>query len=148
MMKARIILLFAAVFVVLQASPQNKRQRFSPKEFKEDMEQFIAKEAGLTPKEAAKFFPVYDEMGKKQRAVYGRMRRLGRVKPADEKGCREAIQKRDKLELELKQIQQAYHNKFMSIIPASKLFDVIKAEDMFHRRMLKKFNRQPRPSKK
>ena len=87
------------------------------------MEQFIAKEACLTPKESSKFFPVYDEMNKKQRVIFNRMRRLGKVKPTDEKGCRDVIQKRDQLELELKQIQQTYHNKFMSIISASKLLN-------------------------
>lgn len=148
MMKNRIIIILVAMFVMVQAFPQKKRPRVSPDEFKAEMEQFIAKEACLTPKESAKFFPVYEEMGKKQRVVFNRMRRLGRVKPTNEKGCREAIQKRDQLELELKQIQQTYHNKFMSIIPASKLFDVIMAEDKFHRRMLKKYGRQPKPAKK
>lgn len=148
MMKNRIIIILVAMFAMVQAFPQKKRPRVSPDEFKAEMEQFIAKEACLTPKESAKFFPVYEEMGKKQRVVFNRMRRLGRVKPTNEKGCREAIQKRDQLELELKQIQQTYHNKFMSIIPASKLFDVIMAEDKFHRRMLKKYSRQPKPAKK
>ena len=75
------------------------------------------------------------------------MRRVGRVKPTDEEGCREAIEKRDRLELDLKQIQQTYHNKMMTIIPASKLFDVIKAEDKFHRRMMNRYNRTQRQNK-
>lgn len=136
----KLLLILAVFFVCVQAFPQNKRQRFSPEKFKAEMEQFIAKEACLTPQESAKFFPVYDEMNRKQRALFNRMRRLWRVKPADEKGCREAIEKRDQLELEMKQIYQTYHNKFMSIIPAKKLFDVINAEDKFHRRVLKKYN--------
>ena len=94
MMKNRIIIILVAMFAMVQAFPQKKRPRVSPDEFKAEMEQFIAKEACLTPKESAKFFPVYEEMGKKQRVVFNRMRRLERVKPTNEKGCREAIQKR------------------------------------------------------
>ena len=149
----RIFFAFAVFFLALEMSAQGRQEKFSPEKFRADMEQFIAKEACLTPKESSKFFPVYDEMNKKQRVIFNRMRRLGKVKPTDEKGCRDVIQKRDQLELELKQIQQTYHNKFMSIISASKLFDVINAEDKFHRRMLKRYNhppmpRQSRPQKK
>lgn len=144
----RITLIFAVLFMFLNAFSQNKKPRFSPEKFKAEMEQFIAKEACLTPQESAKFFPVYDEMNQKQRAVFSRMRRLWRVKPTDEKGCREVIEKRDRLEVELKQIYQTYHSKFMTIIPASKLYDVINAEDKFHKGMLKKYNHSPKPGKK
>lgn len=119
---------------------QDSKQKFSPEQFQADMEQFIVKEAGLTPQESAKFFPVYREMGNRQRAVFDRMRKMGRNKPADEAGCLNAIKQRDKMDLELKKIQQTYHNKFLSIISASKLFDVIRAEERFHRKMLKKSN--------
>ena len=136
----RYVLIFITVFIAVSSLAEDKKEKFSPEKFRADMEQFIAKEACLTPRESAKFFPVYDEMNQKQRAVFDRMRRLGRVKPADEDGCKKVIKRRDELELELKQIQQTYHNKFMTIIPATKLFDVIKAEDKFHRRMLRKYN--------
>lgn len=141
---ATLALLAFAIFAVAQS----KQQRFSPDKFRADMEQFIAKEACLTPQESAKFFPVYDEMNKKQRAIFSRKRRLSKVKPADDKGCRELIEKLDKLDVELKQIQQTYHTKFMAIIPPSKLFDVIKAEEKFHRRMLRNFNHRPKPQGK
>ena len=41
------------------------------------------------------------------------------------------------MELELKSIQQTYHNKFFSVMPASKVFDVIRAEDSYHRGLLR-----------
>lgn len=134
-------------FVSVQAQQRNwpqqpqQAQQFSPEQFEKELQQFITKEAGLTPQEAAKFFPVYKEMQAKQRAVYDRQRQLGWGKPADEKGCEKAIRQRDEYDLELKRIQQTYHNKFLSIISASKLYDVIKAEDRFHRQMLRGWNR-------
>ena len=116
-------------------------QKFSPEKFQADLEQFITKEACLTPQEAAKFFPIYKEMQSKQRAVYERQRQLGWGKPTDEKGCEKNIRQRDEYDLELKRIQQTYHNKFLSVISASKLYDVLKAEDRFHRQMLRGWNR-------
>jgi hypothetical protein len=121
--------------------PQMQQQmKFSPEKFQADLEQYITKKACLTPQEAAKFFPIYKEMQSKQRAVYERQRQLGWVKPADEKGCEKVIRQRDEYDLELKRIQQTYHNKFLSVISASKLYDVLNAEDRFHRQMLRGWN--------
>jgi len=156
MMKRLTTILFASVLAI-SATAQNfgqrpqgfgqrpqgfgqQTQKFSPEKFQADLEQFITKEACLTPQESAKFFPVYKEMQAKQRAVYDRQRQLGFGKPADEKGCEKAIRQRDEYDLELKRIQQTYHNKFLSIISASKLYDVLKAEDRFHRQMLRGWN--------
>ena len=109
-------------------------RKFSPEKFQAEMEQFITKEAGLTADESAKFFPLYREMQQKQRAVFAKMREEGRVKPTDDASCKKLVQKHDEVELELKKIQQTYHNKFFTVLSASKVFDVIRAEDRFHRR--------------
>lgn len=149
-MRRVVLVIFAWLAVAVSLSAQDKKPRFSPEKFQADLEQFITKEACLTQQEAARFFPVYREMMKKQRCVFERIRKLGKNKPADEAGCMEVIKQRDKLELEQKKIQQTYNNKFLAIIPAKKLFDVIKAEDRFHRCMLKKSsgNNQHRTEKK
>ncbi|MDE5948902.1 MAG: hypothetical protein K2G86_09045 [Prevotella sp.] len=138
MKKFSMVLLCLFAIVTLKA--QDSGQKFSPEKFKAEMECFITKDACLTQKEAAKFFPLYNEMKQKSRVIFDRMRQLGKNKPADESGCRDVIRQRDKLDLELKKIQQTYHEKFLTVISASKLFDVIKAEEKFHRRMLKKAN--------
>ena len=71
------------------------------------------------------------------------MREDVRIKPTDEAACKKMIQKHDQLELELKSIQQTYHNKFFSVIPASKVFDVIRAEDSYRRGLLRNMGRGP-----
>jgi hypothetical protein len=101
------------------------------------MEQYIAREACLTPKEASEFFPLFDEMLRKERALFDQMSNISRVKPATEKGCADAVKKRDELEIQIKELEQQYHNRFMKIMPASKVFDVIKAQNHFHRQMFK-----------
>lgn len=94
----------------------------------------------MTNKEAEKFFPLYNEMRNAQRLKFNRIRQLNKTKATDEAACRDIIKQCDKLEIELKKIQQSYHNKFLTVISARKLLDVIKAENKFHRRSLKKMN--------
>ena len=125
--------------------PQQKgqQQRFSPEKYQADLEQYITKEACLTPQEASAFFPLFREMQKKQRALYTKMREDVRIKPTDEAACKKMIQKRDQVELELKSIQQTYHNKFFGVLSPSKVFDVIRAEDTYHRGLLRNMGRGP-----
>jgi len=113
--------------------------KFSPEKFKEELEQFIVKEANLTPQEAAKFLPLFGEMHQKQRAIYERQRELRQTKLTDEAAYKNAIKKADQMDLELKTLQQTYHNKFLSVLPASKVFKAINAENSFHREMWKKW---------
>ena len=123
-------------FVSLNVAAQG-HNRFNPAKFKADLEKFITVEACLTPREAAAFFPLYDEMNSKQRVLYDKMRELRRVKPTDEEKCKKAIAEIDQLEIEIKQLQANYHTRFLSILPASKLFDVIRAESKFHRQAMR-----------
>ena len=140
--------LMFALAVAAQGQQQTHQQKFSPERFQAELEQFIVKEACLTTQEKAAFFPIYKEMLAKQRAVFERQRELGKVKPADEKGCEQAIRKRDEYDLELKRLQQTYHNKFLGVLSASKLYDVLKAEDRFHRQMLRNAGHGKKKEKK
>ena len=143
----RLTIIILTLLITIVATAQDQRpapQKFSPEKFQADLEQFITKEACLTSKEAAQFFPVYKEMQAKLRAVFDQQRQLGKVKPGDEKGCEKAIRQRDEYDLELKRIQQSYHKKFLDILPASKVYDIIQAEDKFHRHKLKQWSHQRR----
>ena len=139
-MKKLLVSTVIMMMVVLGAQAE-EQQKFSPEKFQADLEQYITTEAGLTNDEAAKFFPLYREMQKKQRVVYNKIHELFKL-PHDEASCKRAIQRRDQLEIELKQIAQTYHNKFLRVIPASKVIGTIVAEDKFHRRAFRKFGQQ------
>ncbi len=134
----RIFSLVVALGMALTLCAQARRDKFDPKKFRAELESFITKEACLTPTESAAFFPLYDEMNRKQRGVFDKMRRLGKSTPASEEECRRVLVERDKLDLELKKMQQTYHNKFLTVLSAKKVFAVLKAEDCFHRRMLRR----------
>ena len=129
---SKFLIIALMTFVVSLAQAQKPKQR--------ELEQFIATQACLSPAESAEFFPVYREMRNKQWAYFANERRLRHIDTSDDKACAEAIRKRDAGDLELKRIQQTYHEKFMTILPASKVYLIIKAEDNFHRRLFKPNN--------
>lgn len=150
-MVKRVLPFCLLTFLPLIASA-TEPQQFSPEKFQADMEQFITKEAQLTSEEVAKFFPLYREMQQKQRAVWNHMKNLGRNKPADEAAIKQAVRKRDELELEQRRIIQTYHNKFFKVLPASKVYDVIIAETKFHRAAIRNWrghqaNKKHQPQK-
>jgi hypothetical protein len=109
--------------------------------FQAELEQFITTNACLTPREAAKFFPVYRQMGKKMRMIFDEMRRFRHVNPNDNEACAEAIRRQDELDIQLKQLQQEYHSRFMTILPPNKVFSVIKAEERFHRQAFRRMKK-------
>lgn len=116
--------------------------KFDPTKFKAELEQFITTEAGLTPAEASKFFPLFEEMFNKQHKMFKEMRLLRKYKPTNDAACRDAIAKIDSLEIEMKKLNQAYHKRFFKILPASKVFDIIKAEAKFHRNAFKRMKKK------
>lgn len=117
------------------------RGGFNPDRFQAEMEQYITTHAALSPREAAKFFPVYRQMTKKMRMLFDEMRRWHMVTPIDNDKCAEAIRRQDEIDIQLKQLQQEYHAKFMLVLPAQKVLEVIKAEEQFHREAFKKMHR-------
>lgn len=133
-----------AVLMMLFTVCDAQEKKFSPEKFEAELAEYVKKEAKLSDEEAAKYFPLLREMHKKQRCLYNKKRDLGREKPANEEGCAVAIRERDKLEIELKQLEQCYHKKMIQVIPASKLYDCINAENRFHRKKMKGWQRGKR----
>ena len=115
-----------------------KRPPFNPAKFVAVLEQFITVNACLSPSQAASFFPVYRQMMKKQRALFDEMRRLRMTNPKDNEACEEAIRKQDELDIQIKQLQQEYHGRFLMMLPANKVLSIIKAEEKFHRQIFRK----------
>lgn len=133
-----VALMLVTTLALAAQEAKKPRPPFDPKRFEAELEQFITVHASLTPQEASKFFPVYRQMMKKMRAHFDEMRRYHFVNPADERGCADAIRRQDELDIEMKQLQQEYHNRFMYILPASKVLSIIKAEEEFHRQAFKR----------
>lgn len=77
-------------------------------------------------------------MMKKQRMMFDEMRKFREFTPRDNEGCAESIRRLDELDIRMKQLQQEYHSRFMTILPAKKVLSIIKAEEQFHRQIFKK----------
>jgi hypothetical protein len=132
------LLLMCTLTVQAQEPPQGKRPPFNPAKFEADLEQYITTNACLTPREAAAFFPLYRKMMKKMRSCFDEMKRYHHVNPKDNDACAEAIRRQDEADIEMKQLQQEYHQRFLLVLPANKVLAVIKAEEQFHRQAFKR----------
>lgn len=130
------ILVILLLAVSLSASAQDKKHKFNPKKFQADLEAYIVKEAELSQQESAKFLPVYREMLTKQHQLHKQQRAYRHLKDADEKAYRKAVEGNDEVDVKLKEIQKQYHAKFLNILPAKKVYKIIRLEERFHRQAL------------
>lgn len=137
-MKTTVLMILMLCTFGVANGQHKKRPPFNPAKFEADLEQFITVNACLSPSQAASFFPVYRKMMKKQRALFEEMRRLRMINPKDNEACEEAIRKQDELDIQIKQLQQEYHGRFLMMLPANKVLSIIKAEEKFHRQIFKK----------
>lgn len=124
--------------------PREKNKAMSPQDYQKALIDYMVKEAELNTHEQAVFVPLYKELEARKRRVFEKRKKLGNKKPQSETECREVIQQQDKYDLEIKKIEQQYHNKFLEKISASKVYDILKAENRFHRKMLKHWSNTPR----
>lgn len=140
----RMFLTIAVLTFCLIANAQDDKKftpgKFSPEKFDAALQHYITNEAKLTQQEAQKFFPVYREMQVKQRPLFDRQRKLVTEQPQDEASSLKAIRERDDIDIEMKRIQKTYHERFLELLPASKVYNIIKAEDNFYRNMFRRFN--------
>lgn len=88
----KFIIFLLISFVSLHAACQPPGG-FNPQQFEKDLQQFIIQQAGLTPYESAKFFPLFEEMQKKQRKLFDEMRFIRFVNTDDDKASLNAIRK-------------------------------------------------------
>lgn len=132
-MKKAFFIIFLFLFSLnCSVYSQNRdNHRFNPDRFQADLEKYIVKKAALTPKESAAFLPVYREMKTKMRQVFDS--NFKKINANSDAECKKFIQQRDANELQLKKIQQQYHNKFLKILPPTKLYKLIREEENFHR---------------
>ena len=138
----KFIIILTVLVATLQVQAEEQPRRFDPRQFVAEMEQYITTQAGLSPQEAARFFPLFKEMQAKQRVLFNKMRSCSHVDVRDNKASLEAIRTSDECDLQIKKLQQQYHQKFCKVLPAGTVLKIIKAEEKFHRKM---FRRMAKP---
>lgn len=135
---------FIAVLALALALPPQAQghRKFDPARFQAELEQFIATEACLNPRQAATFFPLYREMQNKQRMLFNKMRCYQHVDTRDQKASARAIKECDLIDLQIKQVQQEYHKKFCKVLPAGVVLRIIRADEKFHRQAFQRAARR------
>lgn len=134
----RIKLNIIILLMAFGAISANAQKRFDPVKFKADLHNYIITQAKLSDEEAARFFPLYDEMKDKQRGLQKQIRSFMKNKPTTEAACRSAIVSKDDVEIQMKKIEKSYHSRFLNVISAQKLYDILKAEADFHKNTFRK----------
>uniref|UniRef100_A0AB33IXT9 Uncharacterized protein n=3 Tax=unclassified Prevotella TaxID=2638335 RepID=A0AB33IXT9_9BACT len=138
MVMKRTFVVVLTLIIALAVNAQGPKRKFDPVQFERDLEQYITKEASLSVYESSVFFPLYREMMGKQRVIFGQMKRYRFVDVQDNEASADAIEKQDALDIKMKELQQEYHRKFMKVLPAGKVFQIIKAESRFHRQAFRR----------
>ena len=131
------ILLYASSLFA-QMKPLSEEKR---KEFEAQKIAFFTQEMELTPEEAAKFWPLYNEMQLKIREEKEKF-----WKALKEQGSGEVTEKQAQilintmLESELKEysLKKEYYHKIIKALSAKKLWLMFEAERNFHRQLWRK----------
>lgn len=135
-----IVLILSTVAVTAQENGERaKKGRFSPEEFKAKQQKFITEKAKLTEAEAELFFPLFFELQKKKFEIE-RNARKGMFKkrnerPTDEE-CREYVNKMAESKIAIAKLEKEYTEKYMKVIPACKIMEIQRAENMFQRHLM------------
>lgn len=124
--------------MVKDKSDKCASKKFNPEKFKKELVRHITHEAGLTPKEAKAFFPVFFEMKEKQRALQrqkGRALRQAAKNNLNEKDCRRVLDEVQRLEKKSLSIEQEYVERLRKCVGAQKLLKAKVADMGFGRKM-------------
>ena len=105
-----VLLLWSGVGVWAQDKLTDEKR----KEFDAQKVAFFTQELDLSPAEAAVFWPLYNEMQKKNRVIEAR----------------------------LHEVKKEYYQKMIQVVPASKIWKLSDAERKFHRQLFDKLRRE------
>lgn len=126
-----------------------------PGKFKEKMQQkkeqvksmkiaYITSELDLTPDEAAKFWPLYNDFEEKQREIRQEKIKnyMDRSQSSDkltEKEATTLINQMETAEEELHQLRKKFISNLKGVLPATKILKLKKAEDEFSKKLLQQY---------
>ena len=117
----------------------NRGQRFSPAEYWKKQKEFFTKRANLTEEEAAKFFPLYNELQQKKMQInhQSRQNAVREQQQMSEADCLKTIDALADAQIQIAQLEKEYLEKFKKVLPASKILKIQMAEDQFNSELIK-----------
>lgn len=131
-------------------APQDRKQgqkppKFDPKKFKHDLSMHIVREAGLTPEEAHKFFPVFFELKEKMRDLerqQSQALRKAAEKNMNERDCERVLDEAGELMKKAARVENQYNARMKKIVGARKLVKALVAEKNFGRKMFRNMTKK------
>ena len=129
------LLLMLLLLCGLTASAQH---HFDAQAFEAEKQTYIVQQAHLTPEETRRFVPLYKEMVAKKRKIHGQLRQLRKQSADNERAARALIERRDNLEISMRQVERDYHLRMLKVMSAVKLKAALDAERKFHRMKFRK----------
>ncbi len=119
-----------------------RRNRISKEEFRNQVQDFITKNAELTEEEAKAFFSIFNEYKDKQMGIHKSIRLLKKEppQPADEDDYQESVMKIAQFNCELAELDVVYYKKLCKAVSARKFFKILSLEDQMHRNILRNYN--------
>lgn len=141
----KVIMIMAVMLGCLTAHAQQQggaQGHFSPEAFMHRLETEVKEHAKFTDEEAARFFPIFHEMQGKLRGLNmeaAALKRDTKASDGDEVSAK-AIKRITAIKMEAANIEQTYYERLCKTVPPAKVLRAMKAEDKFHRDMLKQFS--------
>ena len=113
---------------------------------------FFTQKLNLTPAEAEKFWPLYNDYSNRKLRIQNERNGLRKYymrngENLSEKECKEMADKYVDLNVKEASLSKDYHPQFLKILPAKKLAQLYVAEEQFKTYLLRKLKKQ-RPPKK
>jgi hypothetical protein len=157
-MRFIIPLLIIGLFIAgsMPVMAQDEKESEEVKKFKHRAEQFekmrsmkiafISEELALTPEEAEKFWPVYNEMESKREAItHDLMREFfkpgERPEEISNEQAEELMQSRFKQEQMLLNLKMEYHKEYLKILSPARVLKLYESENKFRRGLMERLDR-------
>jgi len=136
------ILLLYTSLVVAQGHKRNISPEMRAK-FEAQKISYITQQLDLSPKDAQQFWPLYNEMQKKNQAIHDEFRQLFKSLKKDSLNLSESELSRisDRiadLKVEEAKMEREYHYKFKKVITAKQILDLHLAERQFQGMLIRK----------
>ncbi|MDD2436723.1 MAG: hypothetical protein PHG27_05755 [Massilibacteroides sp.] len=125
----------------LSATDRQQGRQFDRKAFIEKRNAFLIAEVELTPEEAAKFLPLYEEFQRKKFEAGNRCRRLSREirekRKVRETDYAHVVDECVGVKLREAKLEKEYYDKFKKILPPRKVYRLTEAEYKFAREFMR-----------
>lgn len=129
---------FLLTLLLLCGLTASAQHHFDAQAFEAEKQSNIVQQAHLTPEETRRFVPLYKEMVAKKRKIHGQLRQLRKQSADNERAARALIERRDNLEISMRQVERDYHLRMLKVMSAVKLKAALDAERKFHRMKFRK----------